>query len=774
MRSRVLSLINPLTRILLALRVAMLLLAPALTAHAAGGEWLPFPDSLVANQPITALLADRAGSVWAGTEERGLARWDGETWTAYTIAAGLPDMRVVTLFEDSRERLWVATGNGLGYFPPDRGAFRRIGAGGVPALPVTAMAEDAQGRVWLGTPRGLVAWREDGAFEAAGGLTDVRIASLAQSAGAVWAATSDGLWRNTGEGWAETPSPFGPVARLDATQGGPLHALADGAVWRLDGDAWTALPAPFDAGVTAFALAGERVWAARAGKAFATEGGITQSYEDAALPANGVADIAVGQDRAAWFASRAGLAAYRPGATPPTLDPVRVNGEVAGGEAVTLARNRINAVNVTVAGSRGGGPQAAVLFAQLDGIDAAPRIINGELSGTYRDVALPPGEHTLRVWAVDGDFNRSAEVRVSIQVPDLTYGPFGLAVPTEVVAPLLAVFSLVAVAAFAVFAALALGRRAGRRAAAREAARVRAILEMAGNPYEAGLGVEPDLRREEEREITAALTAPDGRSVLLLGPRGMGKTTLLRRLAETPNWGSALRLSGAYLDLAETREEEFFARAMNGLYEALIPRMVGERPRLDVQARAARPYGEREFAADAARLFASLRPIAGEPLNAVLLLDNAEALDAYGGAQRDAVRRMIVASAGGEGGVAQSSAGAQGGAAQGWIPASGGAPSPFRLVLAAETPPACLEGLRDALAVVQLPPLPAPALERLLLTPAGTAYEWDAEATRGAVALSQGRPGRLREIAERAVVSARRDGRVRIARTDVAPIRSSA
>jgi hypothetical protein len=44
MRSRLLSLAYPLTRILLAFRVAMLLLAPALTAQAAGGEWLHIAD----------------------------------------------------------------------------------------------------------------------------------------------------------------------------------------------------------------------------------------------------------------------------------------------------------------------------------------------------------------------------------------------------------------------------------------------------------------------------------------------------------------------------------------------------------------------------------------------------------------------------------------------------------------------------------------------------------------------------------------------------------
>jgi hypothetical protein len=751
MRSHILSLIYPLTRILLAFRVAMLLLAPAMVAQAAGGDWQQFSASPVGSQPITALISDRSGNVWAGTEERGLARWDGGEWTAYTIADGLPDMRVVALFEDSGGRLWVATGNGLGYFPADRSAFRRIGAAGAPALPVTAFEEDSEGRIWLGTPRGPAAWREDGAFEIAQGLAGRRIVSLARARdGEIWAATSEGLWRSSAEGWrpAEGGAP-GAISQLKSDQNGGLYALAGGKVWRLDAGGWIGEPAPFDQGVTAFAIDGERVWAARSGRVFAAEGGITHGYEGAIPNVTNVGEIVVAKDGAVWFGTRTGLGAYRPATDPPKIAAVRVNGAQAGAEAVTLARNRIQALNVTVDESRGGAAQATALFAQLDGIDATPRTINGELAGTYRDAPLAPGEHTLRVWAVDGDFNRSEDRLVTLVVPDLTYLPLGVALPTEVVGPLLAVFSTAAGVALTAILIVALAKRAKRRAAAREAARVRAVLSMAGNPYEGGLAFDPALRAEQAQDVLAALTGPATRSVLLLGARGMGKTTLLRQLADgAANAGAAnagvAKLHPAYLDLAQTREEEFFARAMSELYEALTPRMIGERPRLEAHARGGMGYGEREFAADTARLFAFLSPAASEPLRAALLLDNADVLDGYPGATREAVRRLVVATGG-----------------------------PLRLVLAAEKPPACLEGLTEQLALVHLPPLPAPSLERLLLAPAKGAYEWEPDATRGAVALSQGRPGKLREVAEKAVGNARRNGRVRIAGTDVTPIRAT-
>ncbi len=742
MRSRLLSLIYPSARILLAFRVAMLLFAPALTAHAAGGEWLGFADSPVGSQPVTALTADRSGSLWAGTEERGLARWDGATWTVYTITDGLPDMRIVALFEDGRERLWVATGNGLGYFPADRGAFRRISAGGIPALPVTSFAEDAQGRVWLATPRGLVAWQEDGALEIPDTLMGQRIVSLANADGVVWAATGEVLWRGSVEGWApaEPRSPSG-ITRLAVAEGGALHALADGKVWRLEGGDWIALAAPFDRGVNAFHVHGERLWAARAGEAHATEAGITRSYA-ASLPAAAVSHIVVGTDGIVWLGTRSGLAAYRPSFTPPVINAISINGAAAGASAITLARNRIETLDIDAA-------DGATVFAQLDAVDSTPRILDVDATGAYAGERLAAGEHTLRVWVMDSDFNRSEERLITLNALDLAFLPFGLAVPADVVAPLLAAFSFTAIAVLTVVAAVALGRRSARQRAAREAARVRAILSVAGNPYEGGLSHEPDLRAEQAQEMVFALTGPQPRSVLLLGARGMGKTTLLRQLASgVANKLTDARMAAAYLDLAVVSDGDFFAQAIGGLYDALTPRMVGERPRLVVHSRASQQaaYGEREFASDASRLFASVQP-APDALNVALLLDNAGALDGFPGATRDAVRRLVLASV--------------------------GPYARLRLALAAEDTPACLQGLNDALAVVQLPPLPAPELERLLLASAKGAYEWDADATRGAVALSQGRPGRLREIAEKAVANARRGGRIRIARTDVSPVRSA-
>jgi hypothetical protein len=750
MRSRLLALIFPATRVLLAMRVVMLLLAPAALAHAntpaaqAEGGWQQFPDSPAARQPITALLAAKDGEVWVGTEERGLARWDGAGWTQYGTPAGLPDMRVVSLFEDSKGRLWVGTGTGLGYFPPDGSEFRRLGKKGIPAFPVTAMAESDDGGVWFGTPLGLVAWHEDGAFEIADHLMGKRVLSLAKAGdGTLWAGTSDGLWRREAAGWqpADGPGPGG-VTALGVDDQGAAVALANGQVWRLEDGQWAAVPGAFRQGANAFAFEGDKLWLVSAGQIDAFRNGFSQRYDRAPLPGGNITRIAVAPDGQIWFGTSRGLAAYRPDTVAPAIEWVRINGNEADADGVALARNQIEQIAVSAAdgGAESGGTAAkpAAIFTQLDPPTGEMRVVTGEAPDTYQDVKLAPGSHTLSVWAVDEALNLSEPKRITIYVPDLTYLPLGIAIPTEVIGPLVAVAATVLLLVAGIIGAILLRRSAVQRAAAREAARVRGILEQAGNPYEGGLAYDPALRSEQAKQVVAALRE---RSALVLGPRGIGKTTLLRHLAA----GGADDLAAAYLDLAALNEVDLFAEAIGGLYAAMTRQMIGERPRLEVEARGAGPYGEREFAADLGRLLAFARPSA-TAAGAALLLDNANSLDGYAGPQRDAVRRLILASGG---------AGA------------------LRLGLAAESLPASLEGLTDLLTPVELPPLAGPALERLLLQAAEGTFEWDAEATRGAVALSHGRPGRLREIAERAVTVARQGGRIRILRTDVAPVRST-
>jgi ligand-binding sensor domain-containing protein len=65
---------------------------------------------------IVALEVDASGTVWVGTWGGGLARFDGEKYTNYTVRDGLPSNHVFMLHEDLQGNLWVGTSHGLSRF----------------------------------------------------------------------------------------------------------------------------------------------------------------------------------------------------------------------------------------------------------------------------------------------------------------------------------------------------------------------------------------------------------------------------------------------------------------------------------------------------------------------------------------------------------------------------------------------------------------------------------------------------------------------------------
>ncbi len=104
------------------------------------------------NQDIRALLQDRAGFLWVGTEN-GLYRYDGRRFRAFTEAEGLPSPRVEAIHETSDGTLWVGTRAGLARLNGDR--FQTVDLS--PAHDANSIASDSLGRLYIGTSAGLLA-----------------------------------------------------------------------------------------------------------------------------------------------------------------------------------------------------------------------------------------------------------------------------------------------------------------------------------------------------------------------------------------------------------------------------------------------------------------------------------------------------------------------------------------------------------------------------------------------------------------------------------------
>lgn len=112
---------------------------------------------------ITALTVDRSGTLWAGTREGGLCRYDAgrERFERFTARPGdatsLGEGAVTDVYEDRAGTLWVTTSHGgLSRLDRDRGRFRRFSADpSDPRAPrsnnLGPIYDDGRGTLWIGS-----------------------------------------------------------------------------------------------------------------------------------------------------------------------------------------------------------------------------------------------------------------------------------------------------------------------------------------------------------------------------------------------------------------------------------------------------------------------------------------------------------------------------------------------------------------------------------------------------------------------------------------------
>ena len=147
-------------------------------------------------QVVTA-LEDREGNLWLGSQLNGLARvWNG--WTRrYSVAQGLHDRIVWSLSPDpDGHRLWVGTNDGLSILDHDR--FQQVVPGSALPHPHAYNLLAERDRVWIGTRRGLVLWR-DGRIQSPPELAPMASAQIngivRAGDGSLWVTSSEGLFR---------------------------------------------------------------------------------------------------------------------------------------------------------------------------------------------------------------------------------------------------------------------------------------------------------------------------------------------------------------------------------------------------------------------------------------------------------------------------------------------------------------------------------------------------------------------------------------------------
>jgi ligand-binding sensor domain-containing protein len=195
-----------------------------------------------------AILRDRRGVLWVGTDGEGVARQEGGRFVHYRQKDGLSGNRVRLVHEDRQGRIWVGTYGGLSLFQDGR--FINYGLPpDVPELMVRALHEDGDGVFWLGTFGGGLFRFKDGQLSAPvtrrqGLLSDIVYGIAEDASGSLWMSCNKGIFRVAKRELDELIEGRIPAVRSQSLGAGDGMKSAEcnggnPAVWRMeDGSLW--------------------------------------------------------------------------------------------------------------------------------------------------------------------------------------------------------------------------------------------------------------------------------------------------------------------------------------------------------------------------------------------------------------------------------------------------------------------------------------------------------------------------------------------------------
>jgi ligand-binding sensor domain-containing protein/signal transduction histidine kinase len=159
----------------------------------------PAPGAEILGQHIFALFEDRAGQLWAGTQN-GLARWNGQDWKIYTTHDGLSENIVRAIAEDAEGGFWIGTeSQGLNFFKAEKFISFQAAGNGLPGNDISCLYLDRDGVLWVGTSGHGLARYYKGRWNRYS--TDTGLASnsidyiIEDDAGCLWIGSNAGLMR---------------------------------------------------------------------------------------------------------------------------------------------------------------------------------------------------------------------------------------------------------------------------------------------------------------------------------------------------------------------------------------------------------------------------------------------------------------------------------------------------------------------------------------------------------------------------------------------------
>jgi signal transduction histidine kinase len=162
------------------------------------GQWSPARigdfDSSTLN--VTVLLADREGTLWIGTDDRGVFRLRDNHVDHYDTTNGLSSNSVASIREDREGSLWIATSQGIDRFS-DTPVVSFSEAEGLCSTEVVSVLAAGDGGVWVGGSEGVSHLRPGSTtcLRTGHGLPGHQVTSLLEdTAGRLWVGIDSELW----------------------------------------------------------------------------------------------------------------------------------------------------------------------------------------------------------------------------------------------------------------------------------------------------------------------------------------------------------------------------------------------------------------------------------------------------------------------------------------------------------------------------------------------------------------------------------------------------
>jgi sugar lactone lactonase YvrE len=120
------------------------------------GAWFYIYDPSVSYMAINTIKADSKGSVWFGTQGEGYYYFDGTNYSHYLSGY---DVKVIE--EDRSGTIWIGTDRGLfkyngTHLTPSSSAYL-TSSNGLPSSDIISLYSDSRGRMWIGTYGGKTA-----------------------------------------------------------------------------------------------------------------------------------------------------------------------------------------------------------------------------------------------------------------------------------------------------------------------------------------------------------------------------------------------------------------------------------------------------------------------------------------------------------------------------------------------------------------------------------------------------------------------------------------